>query len=464
MAGNDVTELLGQLRQTSLLQEQAGATDGELLQRYVTCRDESAFEALVRRHGPMVLGVCRRILGNDTDVEDAFQATFLILVNKAAAIRSRGAVGNWLYGVAHNTALKAKAMNRVRRTKETAAAALPKTEAAEVDWQQVQALLDAELSHLPEKYRTPIVLCDLGGTTIKEAGRQLGWPQGTVATRLTRGRALLARRLSQRGLTLSATALAAVLSACAASASLAPTLLSATVKAARLLAAGQTVASAASPSVAVLLEGVLKAMLLKKLKIAGAVVLLTAFTCLGIGAALPSTRSEPADKPKPAPADKTALADKAAEKAAVQFVRAFQQYSKVNKPRAWPPVRETIAFPFCAGAMSMFGSNFGIPAPDVRKDDKGLPDLPNSIALALLNYRSVGSSPEQVRRVARYADHRRTLTRLNKEGLAELDRVAGKDARVVFLGGDKDKKGKFPVLIRIEKEKAKVVGFLLGLE
>jgi hypothetical protein len=166
-------------------------------------------------------------------------------------------------------------------------------------------------------------------------------------------------------------------------------------------------------------------------------------------------------QPQPAVAADAALTDKAAGAAATQFAQAFRQYLKVNKPRAWPPVRDAIAFPFCAAAQSMFGSGFGVPVPNVRKDDQGLPDL---IGLALLNYGRFGRNPDQVRRVISYTDHRRTLSRLSKEGLAELDRVAGKDARVVFLGSAKDKKGHFPVLVRIDKGKAKVVGILLGLE
>src|SRR5262249_11269762 len=152
------------------------------------------FEALMHRHGPMVFGVCRRILRNETDAEDAFQATFLVFVRQAASIRSRNTVSSWLYSVAHNTALKAKAMNHKRRVKERESGIVPKEESRAEVWQELQVLLDAELSKLLDKYRVPIVLCDLEGKTINEAARQLGWPQGTLATRLTRGRAQLAKR------------------------------------------------------------------------------------------------------------------------------------------------------------------------------------------------------------------------------------------------------------------------------
>src|SRR5215469_2858053 len=140
MPAGQLDRVIRQLRGTGLLG--AGAGDAELLERFISHRDEGASEALVRRHGPMVLGVCRRVLRNEADAEDAFQATFLVLVRKAAAIRCRGQLGNWLYGVAHNTALKARAMIRTRRTKEREARAAPKPEAVEGVWRQVQDLLD----------------------------------------------------------------------------------------------------------------------------------------------------------------------------------------------------------------------------------------------------------------------------------------------------------------------------------
>jgi RNA polymerase sigma factor (sigma-70 family) len=281
MAADSVHRVIRHLRRAVLLHEAAGLTDGALLEQYVARRDEAAFAALLRRHGPMVLGVCRRVLHNEADAEDAFQATFLVLVRKAASIRSRGAVSNWLYGVAHNTARKAKAMNSKRRTREREAGAVPRPEAAEEVWREVQALLDRELNGLPEKYRVPIVLCDLEGTTIKEAARHLGWPQGTVATRLTRGRALLARRLTQHGLVLSGGALAAVLSP-AAAASVPPTLFLATVKAAGLWAAGRAATGSLPAKVIALTEGMVQAMFLSKIKLITAAVLVAAAVAGGL--------------------------------------------------------------------------------------------------------------------------------------------------------------------------------------
>jgi RNA polymerase sigma factor (sigma-70 family) len=253
------------------------------VQAYVSERDHAAFEGLVRRHGGMVLGVCRRVLRNLADAEDAFQATFLVLVRKAASIRSPSAVGNWLYGVAHITALRAKAMNRKRRNHELKAGTLPRQEAREEAWVAVQALLDAELVNLPDKHRIPIVLCDLEGKTIKEAARHLGWPQGTVATRLARGRALLARRLARHGLVLSAGALTAALSHGAAAANVPGALVLSTVKATSLSAAGQAMAAGViSAKVAALTQGVIQAMFLTKLK--SCVVGLVTLAVLGMGA------------------------------------------------------------------------------------------------------------------------------------------------------------------------------------
>jgi RNA polymerase sigma factor (sigma-70 family) len=236
----------------------------------------------VRRHGPMVLGVCRRILRNEADAEDAFQATFLVLVRKAKSIRCRAQVSNWLFGVAHNTALKAKAMNRKRRTKEAEADRIAKAQAAEEGWQETQALVDDELSRLPEKYRIPIVLCDLEGKMVKEAALHLGWPQGTVASRLARGRVLLARRLSRHGPPLSGATVATLLSGNAVSAYVPAPLIGITVKAATLVTAGSAAADIVSAKVAALTEGVVKAMLLTKLKIATAILLVTATLVAGV--------------------------------------------------------------------------------------------------------------------------------------------------------------------------------------
>src|SRR5213083_498456 len=164
MAGQ-MTRLLRKLRTSVIVHERNALTDSELLGAFLNQRDAAAFEGLVRRHGPMVLGVCRRVLGNSHDAEDAFQATFLVLVKKAASVRPRQRVGNWLYGVAYRTALEARTIGARRRVKERT---MPKRETAAEDvWQDVRPVLDRELSGLPENYRIAVVLCDLEGKTRK---------------------------------------------------------------------------------------------------------------------------------------------------------------------------------------------------------------------------------------------------------------------------------------------------------
>jgi RNA polymerase sigma factor (sigma-70 family) len=295
MATTAIGTVLHNLRRSLLRQDEADLTDGDLLESFITRRDTVAFEALMRRHGPMVLGVCRRVLRNEADAEDAFQATFLVLVRKAASIRPRGMVGNWLYGVAHSTALKARAMSTKRLAKEREAAERPTSARAADSWQHLQALLDQELKALPDKYRAAIVLCDLEGKSIKEAARQLGCPQGTVGTRLARGRRLLARRLARQGLALSGGVIATVIAQQAA-AGVPPVLMSSTVKAATLIAAGQAAATGViSAKVATLTEGVLKAMFLTKLKIATGVFLMLAV--IGMGAWGIGSRPATAEQP-----------------------------------------------------------------------------------------------------------------------------------------------------------------------
>ncbi len=261
-----LTDVLRRLHRGYQDQEGTGPPDADLLKRYSTQGDESAFEALVRRHGPMVLGVCRRVLGNEADAEDAFQAAFLVLVRKSAAIRSSVPLGNWLYGVAYRTALHARHAAVKRRARE---AAMPtRTETPEGAWVELLPVLDQELERLPEKYRAVIVLCELQGKTRKEAARELRCAEGTVASRLARGLALLAKRLARYGRSFTAGALAAVLSQKAASASVPPSVVSATVQAAALVAAGQATAGVVSGTVAALAEGMVKTMLLSQLKAA----------------------------------------------------------------------------------------------------------------------------------------------------------------------------------------------------
>ena len=281
MATSKMSEVIQHLRRAVLLQDGAGLTDGQLLECFISSREEAAIAALVRRHGPMVWGVCRRVLRSHHDAEDAFQATFLVLLRKAASIMPREMFANWLYGVAHQTALKARQIAAKRRGRERQVIDMPEPKGVEQDRSHdLQLVLDQELSRLPDKYRAVIVLCDLQGKTHKEAARQLGVPEGTIASRKATARTKLAKRLARHGLALGGGSLAAALSQNVASASLPTAVLSSTIKAVTLVAAGKAATGLISANVAALTEGVVKAMLLTKLKTMTALLLLLGMVTL----------------------------------------------------------------------------------------------------------------------------------------------------------------------------------------
>jgi RNA polymerase sigma factor (sigma-70 family) len=267
--------VLWYLRRVASLPDGRGMTDAQLLECFLDQRDDAAFAALMRRHGPMVFGVCHRVLGNSHDAEDAFQATFLVLVRKARSVGQPDLLGNWLYGVAYRTAMAARGetAKRMARERETA-----KPEAAiEGGGRELAALLDRELNQLPEKYRAPIVLCDLQGMTRKDAARQLGWPEGTVHGRLARGRGFLAKRLARQGLALSGGVIAAVSAQQAVSACMPAGLEMATLKAATATAGTAMTTGIVPAKVVALTRRVVQTMLLTKLKVATVVALLA--TC-----------------------------------------------------------------------------------------------------------------------------------------------------------------------------------------
>jgi RNA polymerase sigma factor (sigma-70 family) len=310
-----MSDFLQHLCGTMLPRDGAEVTDGQLLEDYKSRRDMAALAALVRRHGPMVWGVCRRVLRDYHDAEDAFQATFLVLVRKAAAITSTALLANWLYGVARQTAAKARATAARRKERERQVTEMPEpvVAAQELRW-DVQPLLDEELSRLPDKYRAVVVLCDLQGKTRREAARQLRCPEGTVAGRLMRARALLAKRLARRGVAPSGGALATVLSEKAASAGAPTSILAATIKAVTFVAAGHAASEMISAKVAALTEGALKTMFVNKLKAVTGVLLVLAVCLCGIGAAVGLGLQEGPTK-QADPEAKRAEAKAAAEKA-----------------------------------------------------------------------------------------------------------------------------------------------------
>ena len=274
----DVVHRLEQLFNEGSL---SGFSEGQLLDRFTTSHDESAFEVLVERHGPMVLGVCRQFLRDPHDVDDAFQATFLVLVRKAGSLKRKELLGNWLYGVATRVALRSRAL-AVRRQSRMALVADIDTCAGDGRSDPARSGLEAilqaderpllleEVNKLPRKYREPIVLCYFEGLTHDQVAARLGWPVGTVKGRLSRARDLLRVRLSRHGVTVSSAALLAFSSSSDLRAAVPLSLAQSTFKAALAVLASSGIAlvasSAVSLSVASLTEGVIQAMVFSQVK------------------------------------------------------------------------------------------------------------------------------------------------------------------------------------------------------
>jgi RNA polymerase sigma factor (sigma-70 family) len=263
------------LKRVVLVREIADRTDGQLLTAFIRERDGDAFAALVRRHGAMVLGVCRRVTGNADTADDAFQAVFLILARRASAVRSREQVGNWLYGVAFRTAIKARTVLARRRSREKQVLTMPEPPAPPTtdNWSELQPVIDEELARLPEKFRIPVVLCDLEGRPQRAVAKHLGVAPATLATRLAAARRTLASRLARRGVTLSGGALATVLGTRASAAAVSPKLADVVIRAAEAVAGGTGLTGLVSAHAVQLCEGVMRIMLLSKLKAMGAVAL-----------------------------------------------------------------------------------------------------------------------------------------------------------------------------------------------
>jgi RNA polymerase sigma factor (sigma-70 family) len=301
MAHGRSEAVLRYLRQVVRSARGEAGTDEQLLQRFTARRDEDAFALLVERHGPMVWGACRRLLPQAADAEDAFQATFLVLARKAGAIRRPERLANWLYGVACRTAAKARVAAAKRRSHEKPLAVEPAVEPVdEVLWRDVRTILDEEVQRLPDRYRTPFVLCYLEGLTNKQAARQLGCPEGTVMSRLAWARERLRHRLARRGLTLSAGAVTAALLQDAARATVPSVLASTTVRAALAFLAGRAAAAGISAKALALAQGVLQSMFVTKLKV---VALAAAMAGAAVtGAQILARPTPPVESEQPPPA------------------------------------------------------------------------------------------------------------------------------------------------------------------
>jgi RNA polymerase sigma factor (sigma-70 family) len=297
--------LIGYIRRLAAFPSAGEQSNAALLDRFISERDEQAFTALVKRHGAMVHQVCWRLLGNGAQVEDAFQATFLVLARKAAAVRPREALPAWLHGVARRVALKARSAQS-RRQEAGLLSDIPAggnaDPLAEISARELLALIDEEVQRLPERYRLPVILCCLGGRSLEEAAQELGWSFGSVKGRLERGRARLHDRLIRRGLTLSAALAAVELSRATASAAVLVGLAARTIHCALAFGAGNPAVTGASQSAATLASRVGMAMAFPRIALTAALALTLAV--LGAGIALHGKTPEPAppaQEPSPRP-------------------------------------------------------------------------------------------------------------------------------------------------------------------
>ncbi len=324
MATRQLGATLRYLRGLAATECQTARSDQDLLHAYLDHQDQGAFAALVQRHGPLVMGVCRRVLHDAHAAEDAFQATFLLLARNGATIRKQGAVASWLYGVAYRVSSNAKRATARRRRHETEAMAMRRTAAtSDLSWREVQAVLDEELQRLAEIQRAAFVLCCLENRSCAEAARELAVAEGTVWNRVARARKLLRERLAARGVTLSALLGVAAVCQDGLLAAVPAGLVRATVQAVALAGTAGATAGLVSAEVLRLTKGANRAMLSTKVK---GIVLLLAFVAL-IGASFSLSGGEqrtgdpPAGAPPAADQANTAKVDKL-----------FAQWAKPGSP------------------------------------------------------------------------------------------------------------------------------------
>jgi RNA polymerase sigma factor (sigma-70 family) len=372
MAGGQLHTVISHLRR--LIGRENGCTlmDAQLLDDFVLRRDEASFEVLVWRHGSMVLELCRRVLRDEHEAEDAFQAVFLVFARKASSIGKRESVGSWLYKVAYRIALRARARRVAALARqEPAADLLARPGSDDLVWRDLRPLLDEEIDRLPEKYRAPFVLCYLQGHTNEEAAEQLGCPKGTVLSRLARGRERLRSRLARRGVDLSAGCFAAALSAGTASTEVPAVLIQSTVKAATQFAAGQALTGLVPAAVAALTEGVLHAMFLTKVKIAAVALALLTLAAVAPGARLLGHRAR-AERPAAAPTQ-APVRERAVEPAGpVEPIEPFEPGEPAPAPQAREEQKEAEKATEIVGRVAEVGEggkSFTLEVVARRRDD-----------------------------------------------------------------------------------------------
>jgi RNA polymerase sigma factor (sigma-70 family) len=324
MATTQLGTLLRHIEQLTAGRGVYHGTDRQLLDDFTARRDEAAFAALVSRHGPMVLRVCRRVLHHEQDAEDAFQATFLVLARNTGSIRQRDTLGNWLHGVAYRTAMKAKRTAARRRNHEARLRAVGPQTAASPTWDETQAVLDEEIQRLPPCFREAFVRCILEGKSGLETAAELGCKEGTVRSRVKRARRLLQQQLARRGIKLAALLAALSVAESAARAALPATLARATIRFGLLVAAGEPAAGVIPSHVAALATGVIRAMFLTKAKIATTVLFSLGLLIAGGTLAYQSLAAQ--EKDTPAAAAKQAAPS--APKAQIQ-----RQAARVDGPK-----------------------------------------------------------------------------------------------------------------------------------
>ncbi len=324
--------------------------DAQLVRRFLAQRDETAFTAIVQRYGAMVWGLCVRRLGETPEAEDAFQATFLVLVRKAPSLHGPQLLGPWLYGVAYRTALKVRgrrARLAARETRLPEQVATSSGEQTEAIWRDLRPVIDEEVNRLPEKYRQPVLLCYLLGLSSEEAAERLGCAKGTIFSRLSRARDLLRQRLSRRGLGVSAGALTAVLTTNATAKSMPPSAVTEnTIRMSLSFAAGSASQSLPAP-LAALVEGVLHSMFLNKVRFVAIVLLAVGFVGFGAGfvahrtiAGQPPPKSDP--RATVVPADVAAKAKEKVAEAEPKEAAPLPQ-PKADQAKTEPIIRPTAA-------------------------------------------------------------------------------------------------------------------------